>query len=64
MHGVLYGIGARDRPELLALDKTDVAPAERVAALCAAHPTAVPVSAVTGEGVEDLRAAIGRALAR
>ncbi|MGY1651551.1 GTPase HflX [Geodermatophilus sp. SYSU D01119] len=64
VRGVLYEIGARDHPELLALNKSDVAPPGWMAALRTAHPGAVPVSAVTGEGVEDLRAAIAHALAR
>jgi GTP-binding protein HflX len=33
-----------------------------VAALRAGYPDAVPVSAVTGEGIDDLRTAIERAL--
>jgi GTP-binding protein HflX len=64
VRGVLYEIGARDHPELLALNKADVTPPEWMAGLCTAYPGAVPVSAVTGEGVEDLRAAVARALAR
>jgi GTP-binding protein HflX len=62
VRGVLYEIGARDHTELLALNKVDVAPPEWVAALRAAYPDAVLVSALTGEGIEDLRTAIGRAL--
>jgi GTP-binding protein HflX len=62
VHGVLYEIGARDRPELLALNKIDIAPPEWVAALRACYPSAVPVSARTGEGVEALRTAIQQAL--
>ncbi|MGY1659751.1 GTPase HflX [Geodermatophilus sp. SYSU D00705] len=58
VRGVLYEIGARDKPELLALNKVDVAPPEWVAALQVAHPDAVPVSALTGEGTEDLRRAV------
>jgi GTP-binding protein HflX len=62
VRGVLYEIGARDQPELLVLNKIDVAPPEWTAALRSAYPDAVPVSAVTGEGIEDLRAAIAAAL--
>jgi GTP-binding protein HflX len=62
VRGVLYEIGARDRPELLALNKIDVAPPEWVASLRAAYPDAVAVSAATGEGIEELRLAIQRAL--
>jgi GTP-binding protein HflX len=64
VRGVLYEIGARDHTELLALNKVDVAPPEWVAALRAAYPDAVTVSALTGEGIDDLRAAVGRALPR
>ncbi|MGY1671171.1 GTPase HflX [Geodermatophilus sp. SYSU D00710] len=64
VRGVLYEIGARDHPELLALNKVDVAPDGWLAGLRAVYPDAVPVSAVTGEGIDDLRAAIARALAR
>ncbi|CCH86070.1 putative GTP-binding transporter [Modestobacter italicus] len=62
VRGVLYEIGARDHTELLALNKVDVAPPEWLAALRSAYPDAVAVSALTGEGIEDLRAAIDRAL--
>ncbi|MFD2091125.1 GTPase HflX [Blastococcus deserti] len=64
VRGVLYEIGARDKPELLAINKIDVAPPEWVAALRSAYPAAIPVSALTGEGIDDLRAAIDRALGR
>jgi GTP-binding protein HflX len=63
VRGVLYEIGARDHPELLALNKVDIAPPGWVAALLTAYPGAVPVSALTGEGVDDLRAAIAARLA-
>jgi GTPase len=64
VRGVLYEIGARGSTELLALNKIDVAPPEWVAALRSAYPTAVPVSAVTGQGIDDLRNAIEKALTR
>jgi hypothetical protein len=64
VRGVLYEIGARDHTDLLALNEVDVAPPEWVAALGSAHPAAAPVSALTGEGIEDLRTAIARALPR
>ena len=64
VRGVLYEIGARDHTELLALNKVDVAPPEWIAALRAAYPAAVTVSALTGEGIDDLRTAIGRSLPR
>jgi GTP-binding protein HflX len=62
VRGVLYEIGARDKPELLALNKVDVAPPGWVAALRAAYPDAVPVSALTGGGVDELRQAIAQRL--
>jgi GTP-binding protein HflX len=62
VRGVLYEIGARDHRELLALNKVDIAPPEWVAGLRSAYPGAVTVSAVTGEGLDDLRRAIAREL--
>ena len=59
---MLYEIGARDHPELLALNKVDVAPPGWLSALRTAYPDAVPVSALTGEGVEELREAIAERL--
>jgi GTP-binding protein HflX len=59
---VLREIGAGDIPELLALNKTDVAPAEAVERLRRLHPEAVAVSALTGDGAEQLRDAIVDAL--
>src|SRR4051812_27347380 len=63
VRGVLYEIGARGTRELLALNKIDIAPPEWVAALRAAYPGAVPVSARTGEGIGELQTAIEQALA-
>jgi GTP-binding protein HflX len=62
VRGVLHEIGAAHLPELLALNKTDVAPADWLGSLRRAHPEAVPVSARTGDGVDDLRQGISRAL--
>ncbi|WP_435123627.1 GTPase HflX [Micromonospora tulbaghiae] len=64
VHGVLHEIGAGDLPELLVLNKIDLAPPEWVDALCRACPEAVPVSAVTGEGVDRLRADLAARLSR
>jgi GTP-binding protein HflX len=58
VHGVLREIGAGDVPELVVINKIDIAPPEWVAALQRAYPGAVAVSALTGEGVDELRAAI------
>jgi len=62
VHGVLHEIGAGDHPELIVLNKTDVAPPEWVAALRALYPAAVPASALTGEGVDELRTAVQQTL--
>ena len=50
------------RPELLALNKIDVAPPDSVTALRRACPDALPVSALSGEGVSDLREALAARL--
>ncbi|SCF05847.1 GTP-binding protein HflX [Micromonospora coriariae] len=63
VHGVLHEIGAGSVPELLVLNKIDVAPPESVLALQRVHPEAVAVSAVTGAGINDLRAALAARLA-
>jgi GTP-binding protein HflX len=55
---VLREIGAGQVPELIALNKIDVAPAESVDALRRAWPGAVAVSALTGEGTVELREAL------
>jgi GTP-binding protein HflX len=63
---VLREIGADHVPELLVLNKADIAGADDVKLLLTVHPQAVVVSAVTGEGVSvllDTLAARLRALA-
>ena len=62
VRGVLSDIGARDHPELLALNKVDVAPPGRLATLRTTYPGAVAVSALTGAGVDELRQAIAERL--
>ncbi|RLK23942.1 GTP-binding protein HflX [Micromonospora sp. M71_S20] len=64
VHGVLHEIGAGDVPELLVLNKIDVAPGEWVDALRRVHPGAVAVSALTGAGMDELRAALADRLTR
>lgn len=64
VHGVLHEIGAGDVPELLVLNKIDVAPVEWVDALRRVHPGAVAVSALTGAGMDELRAALADRLVR
>ena len=54
--------GALDVPELIVLNKTDLADAVTLAALRTGLPGAVAVSARTGEGIEELRARIERML--
>ncbi|HLM16766.1 MAG TPA: GTPase HflX [Acidimicrobiia bacterium] len=66
VHKVLREIGADHVPELLVLNKADIASSGEVKLLLAVHPQAVVVSAVTGEGVSvllDTLAARLRALA-
>lgn len=62
VHGVLHEIGAGQVPELLVLNKIDMAPPEWVDALCRAYPDAVPVSALTGAGIDELRRALAHRL--
>jgi GTP-binding protein HflX len=50
----LEEIGAGDRPRLLVLNKVDLLSAEERDELRLRHPEAVLVSAVTGEGLEEL----------
>ena len=60
----LHEIGADERPRLLVLNKTDLLDDEERRELTFRHPNAVQVSAVTGEGLDDLAEAIeGRFLA-
>ena len=54
--------GALDVPELIVLNKTDLADAVTLAALRSGLPGAVAVSARTGEGIEELRARIEQML--
>jgi GTP-binding protein HflX len=65
VHAVLADIpGAREVPELLVLNKVDVADPEVVARLETRHRGAITVSARTGDGMSTLRAAITRHLPR
>jgi len=52
---VLEEIHAADSPRVLVLNKADALDEDRRAELARRHPDAVLVSAVTGEGLEDLR---------
>jgi GTPase len=60
----LEEIGAGDRPRILVLNKADALGAERRAELRHRHPGGVLVSALTGEGLDDLRGAIEQAFSR
>ena len=55
---VLDGIGASDRPRLMALNKVDLLDAEARRELSFRFPQAVQVSAATGEGLDKLAGAI------
>jgi GTP-binding protein HflX len=61
---VLYEIGATHLPEVLVLNKVDCASPEALTGLRHAYPGALEVSALTGEGVEELRGALTRLLRR
>jgi GTP-binding protein HflX len=66
---VLAEIGARDRPQLLVLNKIDLLEQPDCAARIDAEKTARPgqpvaaVSALTGEGIDELRSALDRSSA-
>jgi GTP-binding protein HflX len=60
---VLKDLGIRaDKPRLLALNKWDLTPEERRRELVRRFPEALPLSAVTGEGVDELREELRRLL--
>jgi GTP-binding protein HflX len=58
---VLEEIGAGDRPRLLVLNKADLLDAAERHDVLLRHPGAVLVSALTGEGLEELRERIAAA---
>jgi GTP-binding protein HflX len=58
---VLEEIGAGDKPRLLVLNKADLLEAEDSAEVRLQHPDAVLVSALEGEGLDELRSWIERA---
>ncbi|WP_017625244.1 GTPase HflX [Nocardiopsis chromatogenes] len=59
---VFADIGAQDVPEIVVLNKTDAADPVDVKRLRTREPDAVEVSARTGEGVDDVIAAVAAAL--
>ncbi|WP_407706787.1 GTPase HflX [Actinotignum urinale] len=54
--------GALNIPEIIVLSKVDIASEVDIAALRSRYPNTVPVSSVTGEGLDDLMQAIEDAL--
>ncbi|HSD26486.1 MAG TPA: GTPase HflX [Vicinamibacteria bacterium] len=62
VEAVLLEIGARDRPRLLVLNKTDATLPERCSALLAARPGAVAVSALLEEDLDTLLATVAEHL--
>ena len=58
---VLDDIGASQVPRLVVLNKIDLVPADERAALANRQPRAVRVSAVTGEGLDELRSRLADA---
>ncbi|MGI8458609.1 MAG: GTPase HflX [Propionibacteriaceae bacterium] len=61
---VLSEIGAKDRPELLVLNKADRADAEALTVLRTQYPDAVITSARTGDGIDALRERVESRLPR
>lgn len=60
---VLEEIGAGEKPRLLVLNKADLLGEDEIHEVTLAHPDAVLVSALAGEGLEELRERIERAFA-
>ena len=58
VNGVLHDIGANELPIELVLNKVDAADETRRRALSNRYPDALQVSALTGEGLDDLRTRI------
>jgi GTP-binding protein HflX len=63
VHSVLREIGAADIPEQLVINKSDVADPVAIRRLLELHPGAVATSAATGDGAEELGAAVTERLA-
>jgi GTP-binding protein HflX len=63
VNGVLHDIGADELPIELVLNKVDAADETRRRALSNRYPDAVQVSALTGEGLDELRARIAERFA-
>ncbi len=63
VNGVLHDIGADELPIELVLNKVDAADETRRRALSNRYPDALQVSALTGEGLDDLRTRIAERFA-
>ncbi len=63
VHEVLEEIGAGDARELLVLNKRDIAEPAMLNRLRLLHPEAVTISALTGEGIDDLLETVSKHLA-
>ncbi len=61
VHTVLDEIHATERPELLVVNKVDIAEPARIRELCGGE-AALAVSAATGEGIDKLLGAVGERL--
>src|SRR5207253_11436203 len=61
--GVLHEIGADELPMELVINKVDTVDAEHLRHLSNRYPDAVQVSALTGDGLEELRARIAERFA-
>lgn len=62
VHDVLADVVDSSVPELIVINKADIAEPDAVARLMRRHPGAVAVSAHTGEGLDILRTSIAEAL--
>ncbi|MGA9598108.1 MAG: GTPase HflX, partial [Acidimicrobiia bacterium] len=62
VHSVLREIDAGDIPEVLVVNKTDIADPVAVKRLLALHPEAVATSAATGAGIDNLLATVATRL--
>ena len=62
VRGVLAEVGAADIPEIIAINKADIADPEKIMRLVRAEPNAFAFSAKTGFGIEKLLIAIENSL--
>ena len=64
VRAVLSDVGAGDRPELIVINKADLAGETALTALRTQYPGSVVVSARTGRGIDELRSRIEAGLPR